>query len=123
MLHYQTMWYKVVGKSGPPTYEKLLIKYTDVRRVLGDRRLTLTEKILYIHLDNIEEPLLMGTNNDRSIRSTANPHLKPDRVNMQHVAQAPPTMTLIRIEAYHCMRPRPRLLNPPCLLAVFSARL
>ncbi|KAM7186070.1 putative aconitate hydratase mitochondrial precursor [Naviculisporaceae sp. PSN 640] len=66
-----------------PTYQKLYNKYTDVRRVLGDRRLTLAEKILYSHLDNVEESLLSNTNNGRDIRGQANLKLKPDRVNMQ----------------------------------------
>ena len=49
----------------------------------ADRRLTLAEKILYSHLDNVEENLLTNTNNGRSIRGTTNLQLKPDRVNMQ----------------------------------------
>ncbi|KAM7188285.1 putative aconitate hydratase mitochondrial precursor [Rhypophila sp. PSN 637] len=67
----------------PPTYEKLHKKYTEVRWVLGDRRLTLAEKILYSHLDNVEESLLSNTNNGRDIRGKANLKLNPDRVNMQ----------------------------------------
>ncbi|KAK4191455.1 putative aconitate hydratase mitochondrial precursor [Podospora australis] len=67
----------------PPTYEKLHTKYTEVRRVLGAQRLTLAEKILYSHLDNVEEGLLTNTNNGRDIRGKANLKLKPDRVNMQ----------------------------------------
>ncbi|KAK4219556.1 putative aconitate hydratase mitochondrial precursor [Rhypophila decipiens] len=67
----------------PPTYEKLHKNYTEVRRVLGDRRLTLAEKILYSHLDNVEESLLSNTNNGRDIRGKANLKLNPDRVNMQ----------------------------------------
>lgn len=51
--------------------------------MLGDRRLTLAEKILYSHLDNVEESLLSNTNNGRDIRGQANLKLKPDRVNMQ----------------------------------------
>ena len=51
--------------------------------MLGAQRLTLAEKILYSHLDNVEESLLDGTNNGRDIRGTANLKLKPDRVNMQ----------------------------------------
>ena len=45
--------------------------------------LTLAEKILYSHLDNVEESLLTNTNGGRNIRGTANLKLKPDRVNMQ----------------------------------------
>ncbi|GFP56184.1 putative aconitate hydratase, mitochondrial [Trichoderma asperellum] len=70
-------------KSLPPTYERLFNRYTEVRRVLGKQRLTLAEKILYSHLDNVEESLLTNTDNGRSIRGKANLLLKPDRVNMQ----------------------------------------
>ncbi|KAK4162573.1 putative aconitate hydratase mitochondrial precursor [Cladorrhinum sp. PSN259] len=69
--------------SLPPTYEKLHTKYSEVRRVLGAQRLTLAEKILYSHLDNVEESLLTDTNNGRNIRGQANLKLNPDRVNMQ----------------------------------------
>ena len=67
----------------PPRYEKLYAKYADVQRVLGARPLTLAEKILYSHLNNVEESLLTGTNNGRDIRGKANLKLNPDRVNMQ----------------------------------------
>ncbi|KAK3327427.1 aconitase family-domain-containing protein [Cercophora scortea] len=67
----------------PATYERLNNKYAEVRRVLGAQPLTLAEKILYSHLDNVEESLLSNTNNGRDIRGTANLKLKPDRVNMQ----------------------------------------
>ncbi|KAL2023793.1 hypothetical protein VTK56DRAFT_1060 [Thermocarpiscus australiensis] len=71
------------GPLLPPTYEKLYNKYSEVRRVLGAQRLTLAEKILYSHLDNVEESLLSNTNNGRDIRGKANLKLRPDRVNMQ----------------------------------------
>ena len=71
------------GPLLPPTYERLYNKYSEVRRVLGAQRLTLAEKILYSHLDNVEESLLSGTNNGRDIRGKANLQLRPDRVNMQ----------------------------------------
>ncbi|KAH6609637.1 aconitate hydratase [Trichoderma cornu-damae] len=74
--------FSTVG-SLPSAYEKLFARYTDVRRVLGRQRLTLAEKILYSHLDNVEESLLSNTDNGRSIRGKANLLLKPDRVNMQ----------------------------------------
>lgn len=64
-------------------YETLYTKYAEVRRVLGSQRLTLAEKILYSHLNNVEENLLTNTNNGRDIRGKANLPLKPDRVNMQ----------------------------------------
>ncbi|KAK4241016.1 aconitase family-domain-containing protein [Achaetomium macrosporum] len=71
------------GPLLPPTYEKLYNKYSEVRRVLGAQRLTLAEKILYSHLDNVEESLLSNTNDGRDIRGNANLKLRPDRVNMQ----------------------------------------
>ncbi|KAK4104606.1 aconitate hydratase [Parathielavia hyrcaniae] len=71
------------GPLLPPTYEKLYNKYSEVRRVLGARRLTLAEKILYSHLDNVQESLLSNTNNGRDIRANASLKLRPDRVNMQ----------------------------------------
>ncbi|KXX80559.1 putative aconitate hydratase, mitochondrial [Madurella mycetomatis] len=71
------------GPLLPPTYEKLYNKYSEVRRVLGVQRLTLAEKILYSHLDNVEESLLSNTNGGRDIRGKANLKLRPDRVNMQ----------------------------------------
>ena len=67
----------------PPAYEKLYTKYSEVRKVLGQQRLTLAEKILYSHLNNVEESLLSNTNNGRDIRGKANLKLNPDRVNMQ----------------------------------------
>ncbi|KAL2268744.1 hypothetical protein VTJ83DRAFT_3590 [Remersonia thermophila] len=71
------------GPLLPPAYERLYNKYSEVRRVLGKQRLTLAEKILYSHLNNVEESLLSNTNNGRSIRGVANLKLLPDRVNMQ----------------------------------------
>ncbi|AEO63502.1 72fcf49a-8a85-4409-8e0e-8307676399a0 [Thermothielavioides terrestris] len=71
------------GPLLPPTYERLYNKYAEVRRVLGAQRLTLAEKILYSHLDNVEESLLSNTNNGRDVRGTAILKLRPDRVNMQ----------------------------------------
>ena len=54
-----------------------------MRFVLGDRPLTLAEKILYSHLDNVEDSLLTNTENGKFIRGQANLKLKPDRVAMQ----------------------------------------
>jgi homoaconitase len=45
--------------------------------------LTLAEKILYSHLNNVEESLLSNTAGGRDIRGKANLKLNPDRVNMQ----------------------------------------
>ncbi|KFY74000.1 hypothetical protein V499_05948 [Pseudogymnoascus sp. VKM F-103] len=70
--------------SRTPPYPKLLKRLAEVRRVLGaERALTLSEKILYSHLDNPEESLLTGTDNGLNIRGNANLKLKPDRVAMQ----------------------------------------
>ncbi|KAK0720749.1 aconitase family-domain-containing protein [Lasiosphaeris hirsuta] len=69
--------------SLPKTYGDLYNKYKEVRHVLGAQRLTLSEKILYSHLNNVEESLLTNTNNGRDVRGKANLKLNPDRVNMQ----------------------------------------
>jgi len=67
-----------------PPYLKLANNYAKVKEVLGKgTALTLAEKILYSHLDNVEESLMNGTNGGRDIRGTANLKLKPDRVAMQ----------------------------------------
>ncbi len=64
--------------------QKCLSKYHDLRRILGGRcRWSYTEKILYSHLDNIEESLLSNTSNGNDIRGNATLKLKPDRVAMQ----------------------------------------
>lgn len=89
------------GPALPPTYETLYRKYAEVRRVLGARRLTLAEKILYSHLDQPEENLLANTNGGRDIRGRANLQLKPDRVNMQ---DASAQMALLQFMA--CNLPR-----------------
>ena len=49
----------------------------------ANRKLTLAEKILYSHLDNVEESLLTNTKDGKDIRGKANLKLKPDRVAMQ----------------------------------------
>ncbi|KAI1923380.1 aconitate hydratase [Ophidiomyces ophidiicola] len=70
--------------SRSPPYPKILGRLNEVRRVLGaDRPLTLAEKVVYSHLDNVEESLLTGTQNGKSIRGQANLKIKPDRVAMQ----------------------------------------
>ncbi|KAK5091729.1 aconitate hydratase [Lithohypha guttulata] len=71
-------------RAAIPPYQKILRGFEDVRSVLGEsRKLTLAEKILYAHLDNVEESLLENTNNGKNIRGNANLKLKPDRVAMQ----------------------------------------
>ncbi|KAK3377897.1 aconitase family-domain-containing protein [Podospora didyma] len=79
----RTRHYSSAPSLLPPTNEKLYNKYSEVRRVLGAQRLTLAEKILYSHLDNVEESLLANTNGGRDVRGKANLKLNPDRVNMQ----------------------------------------
>ncbi|KAI0134297.1 aconitase family-domain-containing protein [Xylariales sp. AK1849] len=67
-----------------PPYLKLLKNYEKVREVLGKgAALTLAEKIVYSHLDNVEESLLTNTDGGRNVRGNANLRLKPDRVAMQ----------------------------------------
>ena len=63
-----------------PPYGKLVRNLTEVRRVLGTQGLTLAEKILYSHLDNVEDAL--GGRNGK-IRGEAYLKLKVDRVAMQ----------------------------------------
>ncbi|TVY52739.1 putative aconitate hydratase, partial [Lachnellula suecica] len=76
--------YKPNIKSRTPPYPKLLGKLREVRQILGpERKLTLSEKILYSHLDNPAEALLVNTDNGLNIRGNANLMLKPDRVAMQ----------------------------------------
>ncbi|KAF2420578.1 mitochondrial aconitate hydratase-like protein [Tothia fuscella] len=71
-------------ESRTPPYSKLLTRFKKVRQVLGpNRHLTLAEKILYSHLDDVEESLLTNTSNGANIRGNANLKLKPDRVAMQ----------------------------------------
>ncbi|SPN97474.1 related to aconitate hydratase precursor [Cephalotrichum gorgonifer] len=94
--------------SGPnlptPVYEKLYNKYAQVRRVLGKQRLTLAEKILYSHLNNVEENLLTNTDNGKNIRGKVNLRLNPDRVNMQ---DASAQMALLQFMT--CNLPRPAI--------------
>ncbi len=48
-----------------------------------ETQLTLAEKILYSHLDHVEESLLSNTQNGKEVRGNATLKLKPDRVAMQ----------------------------------------
>lgn len=67
-----------------PPYKSLYEKLKKVNEVLGTQtQLTLAEKILYSHLDNVEESLLSNTQNGKEIRGNAILKLKPDRVAMQ----------------------------------------
>lgn len=68
----------------PQPYERLYANYTIVRRVLGPQRLTLAEKILYSHLDDVEGSFGGGAGVDiRDVRGKASLRLRPDRVAMQ----------------------------------------
>ena len=83
-VHASTPQSSTRRKAAVPPYQKILSGFEDVRSVLGSsRKLTLSEKILYAHLDNVEESLLENTNNGKDIRGNANLKLKPDRVAMQ----------------------------------------
>ena len=70
-------------RAAIPPYQKILKNFEVVRSILGSRKLSLAEKILYAHLDNVEESLLTGTKDGKDIRGNANLKLKPDRVAMQ----------------------------------------
>lgn len=61
-----------------PPYAHLLKQLTLVRSIL-DRPLTLAEKIVYSHLDNVEEGLAGGGD----VRGEKYLKLRPDRVAMQ----------------------------------------
>lgn len=67
-----------------PPYRRLISKLKEVYRVLGkETQLTLAEKILYAHLDNVPESLLSNTQTGKQVRGNATLKLKPDRVAMQ----------------------------------------
>ena len=67
-----------------PPYQKLATALNKVYKVLGDgAQLTYAEKILYSHLDSVEESLLSNTRHGKEIRGNATLKLKPDRVAMQ----------------------------------------
>lgn len=61
-----------------PPYAHLLSQLSLVRKIL-DRPLTLAEKIVYSHLDNVEEGLAGGG----AVRGVNYLKLRPDRVAMQ----------------------------------------
>lgn len=71
-------------KSNPsliPPYSKLQANLKIVNTILGDAPLTLAEKILYSHLDNVEAALAGKKHAD--VRGKAYLKLRPDRVAMQ----------------------------------------
>lgn len=67
-----------------PPYEHLLTQLKQVRSILN-RPLTLAEKIVYSHLDNVDESLAGGD----PVRGEKYLKLRPDRVALQgeHTAQ------------------------------------
>lgn len=62
-----------------PPYKVLLEKLSDVRKILGNRPLTLAEKILYSHIYNPQETLPDG----KLTRGETYLQLSPERVAMQ----------------------------------------
>ncbi|GAA6038383.1 hypothetical protein JCM8097_007621 [Rhodosporidiobolus ruineniae] len=62
-----------------PPYQHLLSQLTKVRSVLGNRPLSLAEKIVYSHLVDVEEGLAGGD----PIRGEKHLKLRPDRVALQ----------------------------------------
>ena len=70
--------------SRVPPYKDLIGNLNLVYDVLGKaQQLTFAEKVLYSHLDSVEESLLSNTQNGREVRGNATLKLKPDRVAMQ----------------------------------------
>lgn len=68
--------------SRAPPYPQLITKLATVRRLLGDKPLTLAEKILYSHLCDPEE-LLASAGSPANVRGQQYLKLHPDRVAMQ----------------------------------------
>lgn len=67
-----------------PPYKSLIEKLDTVYNVLGKAtQLTYAEKVLYSHLDSVEESLLSNSENGKAVRGNATLKLKPDRVAMQ----------------------------------------
>lgn len=62
-----------------PPYDHLLANLALSRKVLNNRAMTLAEKIVYSHLDNVEEGLAGGD----PVRGEKYLKLRPDRVAMQ----------------------------------------
>ncbi|SCV71478.1 BQ2448_3066 [Microbotryum intermedium] len=79
-----------------PPYAHLLKQLALTNKVLNDRPLTLAEKIVYSHLDNVEEALTGGN----PVRGEKYLKLRPDRVAMQ---DASAQMALLQFST--CDRP------------------
>ena len=62
-----------------PPYAQLLNNLSNVREVVGNRPLTLAEKILYSHIHNPHESLADG----KIVRGQSYLQLRPERVAMQ----------------------------------------
>lgn len=69
--------------SRTPPYEKLISKLEVVSKIVGNKPLTLAEKILYSHLVNPEESLASCQGQLSNIRGQQYLKLNPDRVAMQ----------------------------------------
>ncbi|CAH2354338.1 homocitrate dehydratase, mitochondrial [[Candida] railenensis] len=69
--------------SRTPPYEKLISKLEVVSKIVGDKPLTLAEKILYSHLVDPEESLASCQGQLSNIRGQQYLKLNPDRVAMQ----------------------------------------
>ncbi len=74
----QTLPEKNCASSTPP-YAQLLEKLQSVRNILGNKPLTLAEKILYSHIANPAESLSDG----KLVRGETYLQLNPERVAMQ----------------------------------------
>ncbi|KAK0539460.1 aconitate hydratase [Tilletia horrida] len=72
-----------VHPSRIPPYADLLRQLPKVRAILGDRPLTLAEKILYSHLINPDEALAGAGKDPSNVRSSRYLGLKIDRLAMQ----------------------------------------
>lgn len=70
-------------ESRTPPYSKLLEKHEIVKKILGNKPLTLAEKILYSHMADPEESLGSSQGKLENIRGEQYLKLHPDRVAMQ----------------------------------------
>ncbi|CAK7894129.1 homocitrate dehydratase, mitochondrial [[Candida] anglica] len=70
-------------QSRTPPYSKLINKLATVKKLVGDKPLTLAEKILYSHLVNPEETFSSSQGQLSNIRGQQYLKLNPDRVAMQ----------------------------------------
>lgn len=76
-------WRRSVHTSRMPRYAELVERLAIARPLLGDRPLTLSEKILYSHLLNAEEDLAGAGTDPAAVRGARYLHLRIDRLAMQ----------------------------------------